>query len=1022
MFTFQILDGGETFFFPLGASALLVGSGEQAQVRLREQGVEAEHARIEPCVGAAERDAAERGSSETVGYEIIALAGPVLVNGMPVPRARLNLGDRIEIGKAVLVLGTRVRRAATPKDVVEQELARPASRRGKPRSWAGLAIAAFGVLLAAGLGVFAFSQPRPSIAPPVVGELHHLRKSGDFAAARQRIADLRTGAYADDPLLLVEADSLEATAKAFAELRAKAIEEAGRLTRADQMVALRELRAKGKTEPQREAAGIVLGLLLELRDEAARLALGADPRPDQRPGSGANSQNGHEAGAPERGVRQVVQQGVQQGDPGKRPGALVPTSEGDAKTVSDLLADVERFTGQGNYAQALESLMLGLSALPADRAAPLRARLERVREQTKSAMQSLLADARAMTFKGDTKRALTLLRERAWQFPNQGELANVAQEIDVLERELEARSALAAAPRTAGAASRGADVGAITDGDARRRTLETLKEQLLEAGDAERKGDVWLARRLLEEAATKVRSSDLAFAVELDSRALGCALLGELYGLTFRPEKGTEKDHPITVTVDGSPATILGSKADRLVVQTSTGEREVRWADLSPTEWRGLLQAANAPGRAWAACALLAFRATALEIAEGLLVRAWELDASSHGVIASILQRERLDPFDPSGYELVNGKFVTKRMLLAEKKAKKLEERVARAVQSLDAKQKERALEELLAEGPDTLDALILALKNQQARLVDKIDKSEFKKSWEKLGAEREALDKARKHALSLIFDEAKYFYPYQPPAVDGKRAAEYWPIQKEVDVRVAKLREAWSASKLRLTVPTSVLEDTRRFQWVRRVLQELGETDAVHDLKVAWVAALPSDGKLDLQTFCKSERDREDQELYARVELFNKKLEKELSNEERAELRLTNEYRRMFGLRPVALHLKVLVAAREHSTEMATLGYFSHFSPTEGKKTPFDRMRQAGYMHGASENIAMVDGAEAAHQAWLHSSGHHRNILTPTHTEFAVGCSGRYWTQNFGRSKEYLENPAFPPAKDESNVNSGKK
>src|SRR6185369_4515077 len=123
------------------------------------------------------------------------------------------------------------------------------------------------------------------------------------------------------------------------------------------------------------------------------------------------------------------------------------------------------------------------------------------------------------------------------------------------------------------------------------------------------------------------------------------------------------------------------------------------------------------------------------------------------------------------------------------------------------------------------------------------------------------------------------------------------------------------------------------------------------------------------------------------------------------SDLKLTNEYRKLFNMRPVALNLKLLVAAREHSTEMSTLGYFSHFSPTEGKKSPWDRMKRAGYAYGNSENIALVDGAEAAHQAWLHSSGHHRNILTARHTEFAVGNNGRYWTQNFGGSQEYLEN-----------------
>lgn len=985
MFTFQILDGGETFFFPLAGDALLVGSGESVQIRLREQGVSPVHARVVPAEG---------------GYEIEAVDGPVLVNGTPGRRVRLNLGDRIELGKAVLVLGKRVRRPATPKDVVDQESVRPSlGRRPLRKSRRGLGVVLLGLVLAGGLGVFMFSQPRPSIAPPVVGELHQLRKSGEFGRAKQMIADLRTGAFSDDPVLLAEAGALEATEKEFQDLRAKTLREAASVSRADQTLALREMRAKSAREAQREAAGIVLAQLLDLREEAARAGRGPDSQPtplDPQPKR------------PEQGREEVRPEALTKLPPAKD--AAVPST-----AATGVLTEVDRLAGQGSFAQALEVLMQGLATLPSDEAGPLRARLAPLQGTTRTAMEALLGEARALTSKGENQRALTLLRERAWQFPGQGELARVAEQIGFLERDLEQHSAAVASARAGGQRS---DVGALHDGDLRRRTLESLKDDLAAAGVAERDGDLATARKMLEDCAARVRSTDLAFAVELDARVSDCGLLAELYALPV----AASKERPVTVNLDGVVVPILRTKGDRLFLQTEGGERELRWSELPPAAWKPLLLAVGAPARAFVACGLLAFRATARDVADELLIHAWEADAATHPTISALLQRERLDPVDPTGYELVAGKFVTKRELLAEKRAKKIEDKVARAVASLDAKQKERALEELLAEGPETLDALIIALKNQQSRLVDKIDKSEFKKSWEKLAVERQGLDKARTFALQLIFDEVQYFYPYNPPAVDAKKAAEYWPVQREVDARVAKLRETWTGSKTRLQVPSSVLDDTRRFQWVRRVLQELGESDSNADARVAWVASLPHDGKLDLQGFCKDEREREDRDLFARIDAFNKKLEKELSNEERAEFRLTNEYRRMFGLRPLALHLKVLVAAREHSTEMASLGYFSHFSPTEGKRTPFDRMKLAGYVHGASENIAAVDGAEGAHQAWLHSSGHHRNILTPTHTEFAVGCSGRYWTQNFGRSKEYLENPAFPSPPEDSNANPAKK
>ena len=137
------------------------------------------------------------------------------------------------------------------------------------------------------------------------------------------------------------------------------------------------------------------------------------------------------------------------------------------------------------------------------------------------------------------------------------------------------------------------------------------------------------------------------------------------------------------------------------------------------------------------------------------------------------------------------------------------------------------------------------------------------------------------------------------------------------------------------------------------------------------------------------------------------------LSAPERDELHLTNDYRVMMGRMPVALNRKLLAAARGHSEEMSKLGYFSHFSPTPGRRTPFERMRIAGYNEGVSENIALNGSAAGAHESWLHSAGHHRNILGAGHREFACGNTGNHFTQNFGVAAEYKSEPAWLEGKD---------
>jgi uncharacterized protein YkwD len=154
---------------------------------------------------------------------------------------------------------------------------------------------------------------------------------------------------------------------------------------------------------------------------------------------------------------------------------------------------------------------------------------------------------------------------------------------------------------------------------------------------------------------------------------------------------------------------------------------------------------------------------------------------------------------------------------------------------------------------------------------------------------------------------------------------------------------------------------------------------------------------------------EREAWKLYQRIEELNRRQCAQLPSAEVRQIEVTNAYRRMFGHRPLAVNLKMQQAARGHCEEMSTLGFFGHFSPTPGRRTPFDRMRLAGYRFGASENCAINGSAEGAHDSWLHSAGHHRNLLSPAHSEFGSANAGRYWTQNFGGGQEYLEHRDFP-------------
>ena len=107
----------------------------------------------------------------------------------------------------------------------------------------------------------------------------------------------------------------------------------------------------------------------------------------------------------------------------------------------------------------------------------------------------------------------------------------------------------------------------------------------------------------------------------------------------------------------------------------------------------------------------------------------------------------------------------------------------------------------------------------------------------------------------------------------------------------------------------------------------------------------------------------------------------------------------------PLSADANLRNAARAHSADMATNGYFSHTSP-EG--TTFDeRIWDAGYSGGfpLGENIAAGQSSPASVvNGWMASSGHCSNIMKAGFADSGVGYAylpgsphGRYWTQNFG-------------------------
>ena len=114
----------------------------------------------------------------------------------------------------------------------------------------------------------------------------------------------------------------------------------------------------------------------------------------------------------------------------------------------------------------------------------------------------------------------------------------------------------------------------------------------------------------------------------------------------------------------------------------------------------------------------------------------------------------------------------------------------------------------------------------------------------------------------------------------------------------------------------------------------------------------------------------------------------------------LVNDERRKARCQPVRMDDNLRTAARAHSVDMAANTFVDH-TGSDGS-SPQDRMRQAGYTQGLSENVDRGHNSpQDVMKAWMHNGDDRGNILNCAARAIGVGIAyhGRtpYWTQNFG-------------------------
>jgi hypothetical protein len=410
---------------------------------------------------------------------------------------------------------------------------------------------------------------------------------------------------------------------------------------------------------------------------------------------------------------------------------------------------------------------------------------------------------------------------------------------------------------------------------------------------------------------------------------------------------------------------VLGGDAAGLEVRTKGNELRYPWVEVPSDLYLALLDRHAAEvGQGRLGLAVAAHAVGGPEDLVAALAGAYGDESLRAAVDAFVAARVRREPVPEGGYVVHAGEILTRKEHL-----RRVEEALIRRFQ-------------------EQLEKSFAAVKAD--RTWSRLDRLKERKA---------ELDKARDFALELIFDEQKYFYPYANTGREG----EYAKVQQEVDRRVAAVEEIWADPAVVTVKGGPELE--RALAQFDEAAKELGKRLVDTSEKAEEVAFLRSylGGKFTLPTLYRDAREKDLLEYSREVMEWNPTVEGDIKDNERQQVQVTNEYRMMFGRWPVRIVDKLVLSSRGHCEEMSRLGYFGHFSPTPGRKTPYDRMRLQGYVHGASENcVAGTTDPRSAHQRWCHSSGHHRNILMPPWTEMGTGAHGSLMTQNFGQAPKW--------------------
>jgi hypothetical protein len=688
---------------------------------------------------------------------------------------------------------------------------------------------------------------------------------------------------------------------------------------------------------------------------------------------------------------------------------LAAGAKTDNLSAANLTAKIHASIALKNWALALTDLATLEKAKPG--AADVARLRKQVEEGAFAYSQAVITRANQLEYDNGLVPALVYITRESANFPNSSEFATVHELRDDMARRKQEHDVIAAGgtPAPAGQAAVAASSPA-TEARAAPRAPQpkaitpdlTVDELAQMARENEEQGGLEFALQCWTAAGHVVEPGNLR-----DD------YVGQAQDLRARLALRSE----ITDAFKSAPSLLEGLGITAVDAQGwIDGGRRYEWSAIAPDQLKRVatkLDVSKLARRGVVCETLHTANDIEREHAFGDLARMVERGEIAPADAANLVSRARGGIGASERYLLEKGQWVSSSAQSAEARRVQLAQ-LEKAFLHANAEQREAAFKEVVASGDDAFVTHVLGMRAQDA--LHQIEKVRVLDQLADLAKVRRELDDARKTALAAIFDEKVYFYPYNPPEPPNTEG-DYARAQRHVDEVVDAVRAVWKSEKaVRISKEfRAALDD---LTWCSAQCATLKIPFDTGGKVPEYALCLPADlDSITLHEFAWDKGDAHAVAYSRKVDAHNEAVWKAIDGKkitlepaavpdvsEREQVRITNAYRVMMGRCALAWNAKLQLAAQGHSEYMANTGDFGHFEKDPARHSPFDRMKLAGYVHGEGENCAMIGGdPKGAHDGWLHSSGHHRNILEANHREMASGLASNYWTQNFGADTPQL-------------------